>query len=288
MIGFQKMHGLGNCFIFFDEIFQQLNFLKKAKAVKLLCDPSKGLGADGLVFIQNPVNNQHHCRMQIFNSDGSEAEMCGNAIRGVGHIFNKLQQGINPVLIETMNGTTEVNFIGVRQGKSFYRAEIGKPDFDLVASGELVKPENRKELKFKEQIFRPVYVNVGNPHAVIFCEAPMSSDEMRKAGAWLESHTNHPRKINFEFVEVISKNEAKVHVWERGCGMTQACGTGACAVAAAGISHNIFNNSVSIDMPGGNLKIEQNDDGNISMTGPVQEVATGTLDSSFLSELYQD
>jgi diaminopimelate epimerase len=116
----------------------------------------------------------------------------------------------------------------------------------------------------------------------------MQPDEMRKAGAWLESHTNHPRKINIEFVDVVSKNEAKVNVWERGCGMTQACGTGACAVAAAGISHNIFNDTVSINMPGGNLKIEQSEDGKISMTGPVQEVATGNLSSSFLSGLYQD
>jgi diaminopimelate epimerase len=287
MIGFRKMHGLGNCFIFFDESLQKLDFLKKEKAVKLLCAPARGLGADGLVFIQNPVNSHHHCRMQIFNSDGSEAEMCGNAIRGVGHIFNKLQLGINPIIVESMNGTTEVDFIGVRHGESFYRAEIGKPDFDLVASGELASPENRKELKFNEQVFRPVYVNVGNPHAVIFCESPMQPDEMRKAGAWLESHANHPRKINVEFVEVISRNEAKVNVWERGCGMTQACGTGACAVAAAGISHNIFYNSVSINMPGGSLKIEQSEDGKISMTGPVQEVAVGNLSSSFLSQLYQ-
>ncbi|MGM0600628.1 MAG: diaminopimelate epimerase [Candidatus Rifleibacteriota bacterium] len=288
MIGFRKLHGLGNCFIFFDECFQQLEFLKESKSVQLLCDPARGLGADGLVFVQNPINLQHHCRMQIFNSDGSEAEMCGNAIRGVAHIFNKLQLGVNPVLIETTKGTTEVNFIGVRHGESFYRAEIGKPDFDLVASGELVKQEYRKELKFKDQIFTPVYVNVGNPHAVIFCKSPMSSDDMRKAGAWLESHPNHPRNINVEFVEVISKNEAKVNVWERGCGMTQACGTGACAVAAAGISHNIFNDSVSINMPGGNLKIEQSKNGEISMTGPVQEVAIGNISSSFISRLYQD
>jgi diaminopimelate epimerase len=282
MIGFHKIHGLGNCFIFFEEINQDLTFLKKPEIIKLLCETSRGLGSDGLIFVAPPKDPKHHCRMQMFNTDGSEAEMCGNAIRGVAHIFDHLHLGVNPVLIETAGGLKKVSFVGVKEGEVFYKAQMGKAILDLVSTGELVSEDKRKALDWNGREFTPVYVNVGNPHAVIFIDMPMSNDEMKSVGAWLESHANHPRRINVEFVEVLSRSEARVHVWERGCGMTQACGTGAVAVTVAGIVKGKFDNKVTIRMPGGDLIIERESDEELAMTGPIQEVATGVLSGSLL------
>ncbi|MEW6709777.1 MAG: diaminopimelate epimerase [Candidatus Riflebacteria bacterium] len=285
MIGFHKIHGLGNCFIFFEEFNVDLGFLKKSEVVKILCETSRGLGSDGLVFVGSPRDPKHHCRMQMFNTDGSEAEMCGNAIRGVAHLFDHLHLGNDPILIETAGGIKEVSFVGVKDGEVFYKAQMGKAILDLVSTGELVAAEKRKPLDWNGREFSPVYVNVGNPHAVIFIDMPMTNDEMKSVGAWLESHANHPRRINVEFVEVLSRQEARVHVWERGCGMTQACGTGATAVTVAGIEKGKFDSQVTIRMPGGDLTIEQKKDGQLYMTGPIQEVATGTLSGSLLSRL---
>ena len=287
MIGFHKIHGLGNCFIFFEEFNLDLSFLKKPEVVKLLCDTSHGLGSDGLVFVGHARDPKHHCRMQMFNTDGTEAEMCGNAIRCVAHIFDHLHLGTNPILIETAVGIKEVSYVGVKNGEVFYKAQMGKAILDLVSTGELVSEDKRKPLDWNGREFKPVYVNVGNPHAVIFIDMPMTNDEMKSVGAWLESHANHPRRINVEFVEVVSRSEAKVHVWERGCGMTQACGTGATAVTVAGIEQGHFDRQVTIIMPGGNLTIEQNADKELFMTGPIQEVATGTLSGSLLKRFSQ-
>lgn len=283
MIGFHKIHGLGNCFIFFEEMNQDLGFLKKPEVIKLLCETSRGLGSDGLVFVGAAKDPKHHCRMQMFNTDGTEAEMCGNAIRCVAHIYDHLHLGTNPILIETAGGIKEVSYVGVKDGEVFYKAQMGKAILDLVSTGELVSEDKRKALDWNGQEFKPVYVNVGNPHAVIFLDMPMTNDEMKSVGAWLESHANHPRRINVEFVEVLSRKEARIHIWERGCGMTMACGTGATAVTVAGIEQGLFDREVTIHMPGGDLTIEQTANKDLYMTGPIQEVATGTLSGSLLT-----
>lgn len=285
MIGFHKMHGLGNCFIFFDEFNQDLSFIKTPEKIRLLCTTSHGLGSDGLVFIGPPRDAKHHCRMEMFNVDGSEAEMCGNAIRGAAMLFDRKALGFSPVLIETRSGIKEVSFIKVSDGEAFYRAQMGQANFDLVRSGELVSEDRRKPLDWNSLNFEPVYANVGNPHAVIFMKNMLTHDEMKTAGAWLETHINHPRRINVEFVDVISRNEARVYVWERGCGMTAACGTGATAVAAAGIKQGLFDKKVTIHMPGGDLIIEQDDNALLYMTGPVQEVAIGQISSGMAHRL---
>ncbi len=285
MIGFHKIHGLGNSFIFFEEMSQDLSFIKVPEKIKLLCNPGKGLGSDGVVFISPPKDPKHQCRMQMFNIDGTEAEMCGNAIRCVAHLFDHQHLGISPILIETKVGIKEVSFVGDKEGEAFYKAQMGAALFDLVSTGELLAADKYKQLTWKEQTFEPVYVNVGNPHAVIFLKTALTSDEMKSVGAWLETHANHPRRINIEFVEITSRSEAIVNVWDRGCGMTQACGTGATAVTAAGIKKGLFDPKVTIHMPGGDLVIEQDSKGIMYMTGPVQEVAIGQISSGMAYRL---
>lgn len=163
MFGFHKLHGLGNHFIFFDEFEQDLTRLKKPRILQMLCDPGYGLAADGVIFIQAPRDPKHHCRMQMFNVDGSEAEMCGNAIRGVAHLYKNHQLGHEPVLIETLCGVKEVRQEGIRQGLSFYKVEMGKATFDLTATGELLPAKERKALHWNEETLEPFYANVGNP-----------------------------------------------------------------------------------------------------------------------------
>ncbi|MDD2998689.1 MAG: diaminopimelate epimerase [Erysipelotrichia bacterium] len=285
MIGFSKLHGLGNSFIFFDEINQDFSFIKKADKIKLLCSQGKGLGSDGLVFLLAPRDPKHHCRMEMFNTDGTEAEMCGNAIRGVAHLFGARQLGISPVLIETKGGLKEVAPVSQSEGEAFYKVRMGQALFDLISTDELAPLDKQKIMTWNDTTFNPVYVNVGNPHAVIFLKSPMSADSMKTVGAWLETHPNHPRRINIEFVEIINRNEARINIWERGCGITQACGTGATAVAAAGINQGFFDRKVTIHMPGGDLVIEQGNDKTMYMTGPIQEVAVGQISAGMAYRL---
>ena len=286
MFCFHKMHGLGNQFIFFDELNQDLSRLKKPGILRTLSDPGYGLAGDGVIFIQPPRDPKNHCCMQMFNVDGTEAEMCGNAIRGVAHLFKQRHLGFDPISIETKCGVKEVRSGVVKDGKCHYRVEMGTPAFDLTTTGELLSAKDRKPLRWKEKILEPFYVNVGNPHAMLFLDSSMTRDEMISLGAWLESHPNHPRRINVEFVEVLSTREVKVSVWERGCGMTKACGTGATAVSAAGIKLGKLVSPVTVHMPGGDLSISQSTGGVLFMTGPVQEIASGQLSASFVHDLF--
>jgi len=286
MFEYYKMHGLGNHFIFFDEIQQNFSKLKKPGIIKALCDVRHGLGADGIVFIMDPQNPKYQCRMQMFNVDGTEAEMCGNAIRGVAHRFKSRNLGVEPILIETKSGVKEVRSLECRKGICFYKVDMGQASFDLVSTGDLVAKKDYKTLKWQDQEFNPVYVHVGNPHAVLFLTEKLSEDSMISLGAWLETHPNFPRRINVEFVEVRSKNEIDVHVWERGCGMTSACGTGATASAMAGIRNGKLESPVTVHMPGGDLVISCDTKGKLFMSGPIQEVAEGRLAPSFVDWLF--
>ena len=286
MFEFHKMHGLGNHFLFFDELQQDFGRLKQPSILRTLCDPRFGLGADGIVFIMDALDTKNHCRMQIFNSDGTEAEMCGNAIRGVAHWYKKQHPRDEPILVETRGGIRQVYSQEVRNGVCHYRVEMGKVITDLTTTGELVPEADRKPLIWQEEPLLPYYANVGNPHCVLFLDTPLSEDAMIQLGAWLEAHPNHPRRINVEFVEVSSPKEVKVTVWERGCGMTHACGTGATAVVASGILAGKLQSPVGVHMPGGDLILEQTAEGIMFMTGPVQEVADGRLAPSFCNLLF--
>lgn len=285
MFEFHKLHGLGNHFIFFDELQTDFAKLKKPEIIKALADCKFGLGADGIIFVMKPEKSGNHCRMQMFNTDGTEAEMCGNAIRGVAHRFRKHAPGVDPVLIETRSGLREIRLAETRNGLSYYRVDMGKPSFDLVSTGDLEPENHRKQLVWREETLEPVYANVGNPHLALFLDSSMDEDSMVSLGAWLETHPNHPRRINVEFVEIMTRNEVRVHVWERGCGMTSACGTGATAVTAAGIKTGQLASPVTVHMPGGDLEISQDSSGTLFMTGPVQEVADGTLTPSYIDWL---
>ncbi|MBF0409245.1 MAG: diaminopimelate epimerase [Candidatus Riflebacteria bacterium] len=290
MISFQKMHHLGNSFVFFSEIeegSESLSFLRNPEIIKMICDPGTGLGSDGVVFLRSPANSENHVRMQMFNKDGSEAEMCANALLGLGHKYLQIFPSHNAVRVETVGAVREIVAQGAKNNLPTYKIKLGKINFDLVGSGDLLPEGKRKPLIWQEEKFEPVYASVGNPHAVLFMKSPMSSDSMLSVGAWLETHSNHPKRINVEFASVVNEHEVAVNVWERGCGITSACGTGAAAVAAAGIKNGKLKSPVTVKMPGGEILIEIAGE-NVFLTGSVTEVASGHFSAAFFNKFLKD
>lgn len=285
MLRFFKMNGIGNSFIFFDENIQDYSCIRKPERIRAICDPGTGIGADGVVFVMPPGDiDKNNCKMEIYNSDGSRAEMCGNALRCVAHLYLSQRGDLEKVSIETDCGDKTVTLAEKTDAVVLYKAQIGKASFDLVSKGELI-PDFSGNFAFDGKDYAVEYVNVGNPHAVMFLKKMPCEQKIKKIGKAIENHNNHPKKINVEFVEITSRNSCSAQIWERGCGITKACGTGACAIVAAGIKNGLFDNKVKVSMPGGSLTIEQDKGKNLYMTGPVQEVVYGHLSGVFVSAL---
>jgi len=255
---FSKYHGLGNDFIFMEDFGGKL-LPEGEELERLLCHRHFGIGADGLVLITKEAGL---FTMRIFNADGSEAEMCGNAVRCMAHYLLDQALAEGPALrIGTLAGVKEIVASG-----GLYRVDMGEPDLEgplsLAASG-------------REWICHPV--SMGNPHAVVFVD---DVDEVNLAmwGPTLENHPVWPQKANIEFVQVVSANRLKVRVWERGAGPTLACGTGACAAAVVSIREGFVQSPVEVVLPGGELTIEWSAGNHVSMSGPATKVFAGRID----------
>ncbi len=272
MIPFTKMHGLGNDFIVLDEFDQRVppDFFKAERA-RFWCDRRLGVGADQILVIGRPsrtsaIDQGAHARMDIWNPDGSTAEMCGNGIRAVAlflhdHAPGELR-GRTSYKIETGAGVLEVSIHG--RG---VRVNMGPPRLLAVGTEDLVVAG--ESLPFWE-------VNMGNPHAVFFVPSVARVD-LERLGPLIEKHSRFPKRTNVEFVQVVSPEEIVVRVWERGAGVTLACGTGACAAAVAAIQSGQAERVVRVKLPGGMLELEWNGrrDGAVWMTGPAVEVFQG-------------
>lgn len=265
---FIKYHGLGNDFVFVED-FAEETVQNGPSLAPAVCDRNFGVGADGLVYITQPAGIY---TMRIFNSDGSEAEMCGNAIRCLAkHLWDGgLVNGMS-VDVGTLEGTKHI----VRHGVD-YTVDMGEPQWTAqkipirVSSSEAIEtPVSLGDLEFVVTA-----VSMGNPHAVILVE---DLDEI-PFGDWgplLESHEVFPAKSNIEFVQVLDAATIRVKVWERGVGPTLACGTGACASVAATARLGLTGRSVNVELPGGTLFIQWKDDNHLWMTGPAQRVFRG-------------
>ncbi|MFZ2959246.1 MAG: diaminopimelate epimerase [Candidatus Ozemobacteraceae bacterium] len=307
-VPFWKMHHLGNHFVFLNEFAfssaseadAQWNFLKTPGAVRLMCDPARGIGADGVVFLRRPHLLPGDARMQIFNRDGGEAEICGNALLCLGHLYQSvIDSRSSTVSIEAGGSLRELVMQELESGFPRYRLQLGTVSFDLFKTGELDHLLSREPLLFTHHgtsikkdeennpvaLPEPIYVNVGNPHAVFFFDHPLPFSDMEALGSQLETHPRHPRRINVEFVTVESPSHARVYVWERGCGMTDACGTGAAAVCAAGVREGRLQTPVTIHMPGGSLQVDVDSQGHVALTGTVHETVHGELSLDFLRRL---
>lgn len=275
---FTKMHGLGNDFILIEgEEAKKLDLQYKDLAKKI-CDRHLGIGADGLVIVNPPeIQANTDVIWRIFNSDGSEPQMCGNGIRCFAkYVYEKGIVTQKKFTVNTLAGiiTPEI------QDNGEIKVDMGEPIFEAnkvpAAINDLDSIINYP-IKIMNREFNINMVSMGNPHCVIFTEED-SAELAKKYGPEIEKHEIFPEKTNVEFVKILSKNKIKIDVWERGCGITMACGTGACASVVAAIINNFVNKTVTAELPGGNLQIEWNQ-GDLSdkvfMTGPGEFIFCG-------------
>ena len=276
MIKFTKMHGLGNDYVYIDAINQKIQ--NKLKLAQFVSNRHFGIGSDGLILIcESKVAD---FKMRMFNSDGSEAEMCGNGIRCVGKfVYDKGFTSKTTVTIETLAGIKTLK-LNIKDKKvETVRVDMGEPILEANKIPVISKEEPVKnlELEAENRKFKFTCVSMGNPHAITIVENTKEF-EVERYGKILEVDKAFPKKANIEFAQVIDKENIKMRVWERGAGETLACGTGACATAVACNLLNLTGRKVNIELLGGTLNIEWNEnDNHIYMTGPAVTVFDGEL-----------
>lgn len=272
MIQFTKMHGIGNDFVMVDAIRTPLPESQAAELSRAMNDRRLGIGGDGLILVQR--GDKAPFRMRMFNPDGSESEMCGNGVRCFAKFVQDKGHTAETVIpVETGAGTLELQMqadgqVRVDMGLArFTRGEIG---IEGAASEQFVEqPVEAAGLEFVG-----TGVSMGNPHLVIFTE-DVTAVPLETWGPALENHPMFPRRINVHFVQVVSPTEIIQRTWERGAGITLACGTGACACAVASHITGRTGRDVTVKLPGGKLRIEYAEDGKVFMTGPAETVFEG-------------
>ena len=259
---FTKMHGLGNDYLYVYGEPENPSEL----SIKL-SERHFGAGSDGMIWIS--PSRVADFKMRIFNADGSEAMMCGNGIRCVGkYVYDKGYTDKKQLKIETLSGIRTLD-LQVSSGKvKSVTVDMGK----AVASEDLT-------LDIEGQSLTCTPVSVGNPHAVFFVE-DIEKVELTKIGPKIEHHEAFPDGVNAEFIQVLGDNELRMRVWERGSGITMACGTGACASTMAAVKKKFcdYDTPVSVHLDGGTLKIQISHDNNVTMTGPAETIYEGETD----------
>ena len=276
MIKFTKMHGLGNDYVYIDAINQKIE--NESSLAQFVSNRHFGIGSDGLILICK--SEIADFKMRMFNSDGSEAEMCGNGIRCVGKfVYDKGLTNKTTVKIETLAGIKTLILNTKNEKVETARVDMGEPILEAekipVISTE--KPVKNLELEAENQKFKFTCVSMGNPHAITIVENTKEFD-VEKYGKVLEIDKAFPKKANIEFAQIVDRQNINMRVWERGAGETLACGTGACATAVACNLNGLTDRKVNIELLGGTLNIEWNEtDNHVYMTGPAVTVFDGEL-----------
>lgn len=296
VVHFSKYHGLGNDFILIDNLSQTTPSLTPEQAQKL-CHRNFGVGGDGVIFALQATTDHHDVQMRIFNSDGSEPEMCGNGIRCLAQfLYDKQKDNNNNSMnnqkqplsyqIQTLAGTIvpvmnpESNTITVDMGAPIFEAARIPTTLQPNQEDGAVIQQRMTTIDGKEWLVSAV--SMGNPHAVIFVQDLENDIEFSKDGPVIEAATDiFPAKTNVEFVQVVSPTHLKMKVWERGAGPTLACGTGACALTVAAIRAGKIppneNSPTRVTLPGGDLFIEwKQQENKVYMTGPATFAFDGT------------
>jgi len=276
VIEFSKYQGLGNDFILLDNRHSNDPIVTPEQAAKM-CDRHFGIGADGVIFVL-PGTEDTEYTMRIFNSDGSEPEMCGNGIR----CFAKF--------IADLEGNTEVNksyristlagvIIPKLESNGEVTVDMGEPQLTAAKIPTTLAAENNRvvalPLTVNDLTWSVTAVSMGNPHCITFVEDILAID-LAKIGPLFEHHNVFPQRTNTEFIQIVSSDYLKMKVWERGAGITLACGTGACATVVAGVLNNKCDRTCTVELPGGCLEITWSEvDGKVYMTGPATSVFKG-------------
>ena len=257
---FTKMHGLGNDYLYF---YGQVPADVSALAVRL-SDRHFGAGSDGLIFISRAETADF--KMRIFNADGSEAKMCGNGIRCVGkYVYDKGYTDKTHLRIETLSGVKDLELTVLHGNVQSVTVQMGQAD---------VRADGIVHLGETELAYTPV--SVGNPHAVFFTQNA-DAVPLETLGPQIERHPDFPGGVNAEFVQVLSPTALRMRVWERGSGITMACGTGACASTAAAVCKGYCKagTPIAVQLDGGTLHVRVDADGMVTMTGPAETVFEG-------------
>jgi diaminopimelate epimerase len=260
---FHKMHGLGNDYIVIDESKEELiPEMSKVEVVSELCTRGFSVGADGVIFVS--PSDTADIKFRIFNSDGSEAEMCGNGIRCFGkYVYENDVLKQEKLNVETLGGIKELILKVERGVVESIRVDMGKATFK-TSDIPMISDEEEfidQELKVDDKLIKLTAINVGNPHAVIFTEN-LEEVPLNHLGPLIENHELFPERTNVHFVNVLSPQEVEMLTWERGAGFTMACGTGATSTVVAGYKLGLTSKDVMVHLPGGDLQITVYEDKN--------------------------
>lgn len=278
---FTKMHGCGNDYVYVNGFTEKV--ADKPKAVVALSARHFGIGSDGVIFI-NP-SQQADFEMEMYNADGTRAEMCGNGIRCVGkYVYDHGMTDKTSITVESF-GKVKYLDLTVENGKVVkVKVNMGKPeltakDVPVVSVHEQVIDE---EIIVKEKSYRMTCVSMGNPHAVVFMD-DVEHLAIEEIGPYFENHERFPNRTNTEFVQVIDDSHVKMRVWERGTGETLACGTGCCATAVACVLNRLTGAHVTVQVLGGEIEIYWDQKENlVYMTGPAVTVFEGETEEAYV------
>lgn len=274
LLEFSKMHGLGNDFVVIDLVRQRGAFLD-SMTIQRMANRHFGIGFDQLLLVEPPDDPTADFKYRIFNADGSEVQQCGNGARCFARfVYERQLTYKKKIRVETQAGVIEPEL----GANGWVRVNMGKPKFQpdqipFLADETLsLYPLQLQDLEVKIDV-----VNMGNPHAVLLVEDVLAAD-VKKIGAQIESHRRFPERVNVGFLQIMSRNKARLRVYERGVGETMACGTGACAAVVSGIKRGLLDRQVDIELAGGFLNIAWQPDDVVYMAGPTATVYEGRFD----------
>ena len=273
ILQYSKMHGLGNDFVVID-LVRQRAYLDTV-TIQRMADRHFGIGFDQLLIVEPPEDPTADFKYRIFNSDGSEVEQCGNGVRCFARFVYEQQLTYKTkIRVQTKSGIVEPEL----GANGWVRVNMGQPKFlpeQIPFQAE--QAQDLYPLQLKDAEISIDVVNMGNPHAVTLVDDVLSAD-VAKIGPQVESHERFPERVNAGFLQVISRNKARLRVYERGVGETLACGTGACAAVVSGIRRGLLDSNVDIELAGGILNISWTEGEPVWMTGPTATVYEGRFD----------
>lgn len=276
MIHYLKMNGLGNDFVILDA--RQRHIKLDEERVRRICDRQKGVGCDQLIIMEQAPSPAADIFMRIYNAEGGEVDACGNATRCIGFLMvNELKKDL--ITIQTNTGLLQV-----RPKGNLIEVDMGQPKLDWqdIPLAEEFADTTGIELQIgpidNPVLHTPSVVSMGNPHAIFWVD-DLDAHDLSLHGPMLENHPIFPERANISLAHVKSPNHIEINVWERGAGLTKACGTAACAVAVAAVRKNLTERVMTVTLPGGNLQIEwRESNGHVMMTGPYEFETQGQLD----------
>jgi diaminopimelate epimerase len=274
---FTNMHGIVTDYVYINCFEEKVK--DPARLAPIISDRHFGVGSDGIILIL--PSSIADCKMRIFNADGSEAQMCGNGVRCVAkYVYDHKITQKNPLTVETLSGTKTIRLFSENGKVSKARVTMGKPRLmrsEIPMLGKETQVIDEILTINKDASFRITCVSMGNPHCVIFVDN-FDKVDIQKHGQEIERHQIFPERTNVHFVQVHNPKEVTMKTWERGSGITMACGTGASAVCVAGVLNRKTDRKILAHLPGGALELEWAEDDNVYMTGPATEVFTGEMD----------